>query len=96
MATPATQPVPALRIRQSNSLDFSNVVTTSPLRAVAIFLGVIFIRFRGPQALKDSLLGSRSRHCYAITDGGIDSPVILIFRSLFKKKMALSRILMLR
>jgi hypothetical protein len=57
MATPATQPVPALRIRQSNSLDFSNVVTTSPLRAVAIFLGVIFIRFRGPQALKDSLLG---------------------------------------
>ena len=41
--------------------------STSPLRPFQSYLGVTFITFRGPEALNDSLLGSRSRHCYAIT-----------------------------
>jgi hypothetical protein len=40
-----------LRIRQSYGLNFSSANSTSLLRAVAILLWVIFIRFRGPQAL---------------------------------------------
>jgi hypothetical protein len=40
-----------LRIRQSIGLDFSNVVSTSPLRPFQSYLGVTFIRFRGPKAL---------------------------------------------
>jgi hypothetical protein len=42
-----------LRIRQAYGLNLSIVVSTSPLRAVAILPRVIFMRFRGPQALND-------------------------------------------
>src|SRR6266550_8284247 len=45
-----------LRIRQSCGLNFSSANSTSLLRAVAILLWVIFIRFRGPQALNDNLV----------------------------------------
>ena len=40
--------------------------------------------------------GTGSFSLESCTDGGIDSPMSLIFRSLFKKKMAPSRILMQR
>ena len=52
-------PSHALRIRQSNSLDFSNVATTSPLGTVANPNPERFsLSFAGRRPPKDSLLGS--------------------------------------
>src|SRR5215469_1510908 len=44
-----------LRIRQLNGLDLSIVISTSPLGPLPSYLWVIFMRFRGPQALTRQL-----------------------------------------
>src|SRR5260370_33745100 len=47
-----------LRIRQPFGLDLSIVNSTLPLRAARSYLGIIFMRFRGPTALHSEPRGS--------------------------------------
>jgi hypothetical protein len=47
------------------------------------------MRFRGPLALKDSLLGSRSRHCYAIKSATALLMSLEQFSLAFKKPLSL-------
>jgi hypothetical protein len=42
-----------LRIKQTNGLNFSTALPTSPRRLPILPLGLFFMKFRGPQALSN-------------------------------------------